>query len=110
MDKFIIHITYNENLCLAELNNIIDVINKSFNDINREYASCTRELKKLNPIVLGVNQGSIIFELLVKTLMNNIPILIGKIKNRFEKKKMVVDIDFKKTDNVGYEFHLHIEK
>ena len=36
-DPVTIHITYNESLTLKEFSDILDLINKAINDVNREY-------------------------------------------------------------------------
>ena len=60
------HMNYNEALTLKELSEILDLINKTINDVNRENGIRNNvELGKKYPTeVIGVDPGSIIIHIL----------------------------------------------
>lgn len=78
--KIRFHIKYNKNLTLKEFANIMLLINKSINDINRHYGVRNRFISDYATEILSFHQGSIIIDTLVKVtnLINNVKI----VKNR----------------------------
>lgn len=61
-----IHINYNQSLTLKELSEVLDLINKAINDVNRECGikNNAKLGKEYAPKVTGVDSGSIVVHIL----------------------------------------------
>ena len=70
MEKYIVHVTYNNDLSFSEFNKIFDNINKSFNDINRDNGvKNNKMISEMNPKITKFREGSIILELAVNFIV-----------------------------------------
>ena len=66
MDKLRVHITYDNEIKLSDFVKIIDLLNKSVNDVIREHSSVNnRTIAKFSPTISSVERGSINIELTV---------------------------------------------
>ena len=74
------HITYDEHLTIKELSEVLDVMNKSINDINRSNGiKNNAEIgKRFAPTVSNVENGSIIMDIIVNLV---VPITTGIMAN-----------------------------
>lgn len=79
-DPVTIHITYNESLTLKEFSDVLDLINKAINDVNREYGikSNVKLAKEYAPEVTGVDSGSIVVHIITSFVA---PIALGMLGN-----------------------------
>lgn len=75
-----IHITYNESLTLKEFSEVLDLINKAINDVNRESGMKNNAKlgKEYAAEVAGVDTGSIIVHVLTSFVA---PVLLSVIAN-----------------------------
>lgn len=66
MDKLRVHITYDNEIKLSDFVKIMDLLNKSVNDVIREHGSVNnRTIAKFSPTISSVERGSINIELIV---------------------------------------------
>ena len=70
-----IHITYERDLKLKELSELLKVVHLSFNDCFREKGIKSRSFNNLAPVVSKVKEGSIVLEILMPVLEELRPIL-----------------------------------
>lgn len=75
-----LHIGYNESLTLKELSEILDLINKAINDINRENGikDNAKIGKEYATEVTGVDSGSIVIHILTNFA---VPVALGVLGN-----------------------------
>ena len=70
MEKYIIHLTYNKNLNLSSFNKICEIINASFNEVNRQNGvKNNKKIGELNPEITKFKEGSFILELLTNFIV-----------------------------------------
>lgn len=114
-EKYVIHLTYDEDLNLSCLNNVLDAISKGFNDINREFGKKgNNEINKYNPVISGIREGSLIIDLIVSFVVSvGGGIVSNYIYNRLSKlkeKKIEVELTCKENNDGSKEIKLHITK
>lgn len=69
-ENFNIHITYNENIKLKDLSDLLNTINLSVNDYHRDNGVRNNELKKYAAVVNKVENGSIWLEIAIPVFKN----------------------------------------
>ena len=109
MNNCRIRITYNQNLSLINLSNIIELISKGFNDVCRNHTKNQRVVSKANPKIENVEKGSIVIDLLLDTLLTvatdvTIHLIVEHIKERISKSKNKINVEIKDE-----EINIHIE-
>lgn len=109
--KMKLHIINDCELTLNQSIKILTCINDSLtnyitNEINNE-----KDLKCAEPIIINVEQGSIIINLLIKIAINfSMDILKYLIKSSLSKKLKLYNFDIKiNQSNNNYEINIHIE-
>lgn len=110
-EKYKLHISYNNNLSLSDLNKILECLNLSFNAINRNLGiNNNKQIKKMNPEIINIDKGSLILELLVSffapvaaTVVSQV--IIDKFKNKNEN-NITINI---KESNEEVEINIHID-
>lgn len=87
------HIKYNNNLLLKEYADLMLLINKSINDINRNLGISNRVISNYATEINSIKEGSIIIETLVKIAKDKdtkryffLPLLVGLIINNASNK------------------------
>lgn len=71
-----LHITYDRNLTLKELVNVVDATNKAINDVNRANGISNQIIgKNYTPVLFNVKSGSIVLEVVVP-LVATVPLSV----------------------------------
>lgn len=106
-----IHIDYNESLTLKELSEVIDLINKAINDVNRENGIKNNATlgKEYAAEVTGVDSGSIVVHILTNFVAPVALSMLGsflydRLKNigaKKEKKQVKTDTAYPISINVN---------
>ena len=109
----IIKISYNENLTLSELSNILDAISKTMNEINRNEGVATKNIKKYEPIVQSVANGSI--DILLEYFLPATITILSEVfcillKNKLEEKGFNEEINKTFDFKIGKFLEIHIHK
>lgn len=135
-NKITLHFTYDKNLTLKELSDLLDLSNKAINDFNRANGVSNQAVSKQYAAEVGaVKEGSVIVEILqnfvaplsvavLGTLLSERLQKLGQKKTAKEEKKSVESVDDGKTifaqskypivisandvaGNVTYNIHIH---
>ena len=112
MEKYKLHLTYNNNLSFSDFNKICDSLNKSFNDINRKNGiKNTKMIKEHNPVITNFDKGSVILELAVSFVVGVAASLVANaIYDRITKSvKNKVDVSIIENQDGSKEINIHID-
>jgi len=110
-EKYKIHISYNNNLSLSDLNKILECINFGFNEINRNLGvRSNKQIKEMNPEIINIDKGSLILELIVNFLapvaVNIVSsIIIDRLKN---KKENNITLNINNSDEKEVIINIHV--
>ncbi|MDE6302621.1 MAG: hypothetical protein K2M36_03425 [Clostridia bacterium] len=109
------HITYDNNLDLPELIDILTLINKGVNQLNLQNGvNNSSKLGNYHPVVQEVNKGSIDFKLLLSLIaplaIKGIEFLVDFIKSKLsQSKKRTYDIKYEHYSDKGFtRFEIHV--
>lgn len=113
IEKYKIHITYNENLSLSCMNKILDSISKGYNDVNRELGvKDPNKISDLNPVINNIEHGSLILDLIVNFVGNVASeIVVNMILKRLIKSKdknTDFELHYKENNDGSKEIDIHI--
>ena len=96
METIVLHLMYGNDFKICDLAKVIDCVSKSFNEISKDNGINRNKYKNYSPIINGVNQGSIILELLTTLAVGTISSLLANhIYNKLSKENIECDIDIK---------------
>lgn len=112
MEKYKLHLTYNNNLSFSDFNKICDSLNKSFNDINRENGiKNPKTIKEHNPVITNFDKGSVILELAVSFVVGVAASLVASaIYDRITKSvKNKVYVSIIENQDGSKEINIHID-
>ena len=114
-EKYRVHITYDENICLAFLNKVLDAVSKGYNDVNRDLGvKNNKEISELSPIIDNFKEGSLILELIVSFISGVASgIVANAIHDRLKKikdKNVDIELNYKENADGTKEINIHIHK